>query len=55
MSIIRCSESCVHQKDGYCDVDSVSNIVGNSTDPCIYYVPKAKNRNKKHDNNGIEK
>lgn len=39
MSLIRCGEKCVHQKNGYCDVDAVTNAVGGRDAPCIYYSP----------------
>ena len=39
MSIIRCDEKCIHQQNGYCDVDAVTNAVGGPDAPCIYYKP----------------
>ncbi len=39
MKIIQCAEICRFQNDGYCSLESCTNI--NSTKhPCPYYIPK---------------
>lgn len=40
LSFIRCSEDCVHQKDGYCEVDRVTDVVAEVGAPCVYYEKK---------------
>ena len=51
LSFIRCSENCVHQKDGYCEVDCVTDAVADVGAPCVYYEKKVLENPEKVCNN----
>lgn len=38
MNLITCVKNCVHQKDGYCNLDSQAHL-GQKLDGCCYYRP----------------
>ena len=37
MNMINCSTDCAYQKDGYCCLDSISEINSSAVEGCHYY------------------
>lgn len=45
MSLITCSSDCVYQKDGYCELETLSTINGHQMHHCMHYIARGvKNR-----------
>lgn len=38
MNLIACVKDCIHQKDGYCNLNSQAHL-GQKIDGCCYYQP----------------
>lgn len=38
MNLIRCSELCAHQRDGYCTLDKATSITS-AENICCYFSP----------------
>lgn len=45
MVMIECSNKCLHEKDGYCSLNHITNLTGNINSSCGYF--EAKNIQKK--------
>lgn len=39
MNLITCNKDCIHQKDGYCKLNSISSITEFGKSECCYYSP----------------
>ncbi len=47
LSLIPCSEQCVHQADGYCNLNKIDKIPKSSSEHqggCIYFETNVKNK-----------
>lgn len=39
MNLINCSHGCIYQKDGYCTLDKLNDIVSTPLSDCLYFSP----------------
>lgn len=39
MNWIACGEQCVHQQEGYCTLDQISQLTSQSLSSCGYFKP----------------
>ena len=41
MSLIRCTQNCIYQNDGYCTLESTGkNQKATPNDYCVYFTPR---------------
>lgn len=45
MSLIVCAENCRHQSDGYCQLNHITSLSGNTGANCGYYEKTDKEKN----------
>ena len=44
MSLIGCTNDCLYQQDGYCQLErAMSSGVVSEESPCVNYVPRSQN------------
>lgn len=51
MNLIPCSYLCIHQIDGYCQLNHPIPATGVITKGCCYYVPKNNNNKEPKEEN----
>ncbi|MBC5787829.1 MULTISPECIES: hydroxymyristoyl-ACP dehydratase [Clostridiaceae] len=40
MNLVPCASPCIHQKDGYCQLNHPVPVTGSAVDGCCYFTPK---------------
>ncbi len=44
MSLIKCDKSCLHQSEGFCNLEGASKVVSPYEDCCFYCAKKKNNQ-----------